>query len=527
MIRIREIKIPVSKPQDIHLKKVIIQKLNISNQELIHYVIKRQSIDARHKPDVYYVYEVDVTLNNEEKVLSRIKSPNIFQAPNEEYIPPQKGETPMTHCPIIVGSGPAGLFAAYLLSEMGYRPLIIERGKPIAERIKDVEDFWQNNKLNPESNVSFGEGGAGTFSDGKLNTLVKDSRFIGKKVFEIFVKYGAPEEIMYSSHPHIGTDVLRTVIANIREAIIQMGGQILYNTQLTNIILNYNKLEAIEVNHQEKIPCEALILATGHSARDTYEMLSQYLKLESKPFAIGLRVIHLQQMINESQYGSASKYLPNASYKLTYQTSQGRGIYSFCMCPGGYVVNASSEPNHLVVNGMSNYLRDTKTANSAIIVTITPNDYGNEPLSGIAYQRELESLTYKLGKGNIPIQLWQDFLLNRKSTSLGTVPPIVKGNYTLANIREILPSFITEALLEAMPVFNKKIHGFANPDTILCAIESRTSSPVRIPRNENYESQIQGIYPCGEGAGYAGGITTSAIDGIKVAESIIKKYRPF
>lgn len=525
MIRIRQIKVGLDEDKNDAIKKSIAHKLHINEKEIISYEINKEAIDARDKNNILYVYEVDVLINEEQKILTKIHNKDIFLKPDENYVYPDKGRQKLTKRPIIVGTGPAGLFAAYLFAELGYHPLIIERGKRVEERIKDVEHFWQTGILNEESNVQFGEGGAGTFSDGKLNTLIKDKRKLGIKVFDIFIACGAPQEIKYQHNPHIGTDKLRLVIKNMREKIIAMGGEFRYNTKLTNLIIENNCLKGIIVNEGEEIPCEVLVLALGHSARGTFKMLlDSGLDIKSKAFAMGVRIMHKQKMINESQYGLNYQKLPNASYKLTYTTSNNRGVYSFCMCPGGYVVNASSKLNHLVINGMSNYARDTLDANSAIIVTVSPKDYGDLPLDGVNFQKELEQKTYSLTNGKIPIQTWLDFKNNRKSTTLGTVTPITKGAYELANLREILPSFMIDALLEAMPNFEKKIKGFASDDALIAAIESRTSSPIRMLRDENGQSNIKGIFPCGEGAGYAGGITSSAIDGLKIAEEIIKKY---
>ena len=391
-----------------------------------------------------------------------------------------------------------------------------------------MEKFWETGSLNPNSNVQFGAGGAGTFSDGKLNTTVKDKSNRNKEVLRTFVKHGAPNDILYLNKPHIGTDLLRDVIKNMINEIINMGGEIKYQTCLTNIITKDNKLTQIEVNSKEIIPCENLILALGHSSRDTFEMLlKQGLNITPKPFAVGVRIQHPQFLIDFNQYGGNHLSLPPASYKLTYQTSKKRGVYSFCMCPGGYVVNASSEENKLAINGMSNHNRDSENANSAIIVTISPEDYGNNPLDGITFQRNLEKKAYEIGKGNIPVQLFKDFVQNTPSKNFNSINPIFKEKYTLTNIRDIFPRYINEALIEGIQNFDKKIKGFASDDAILAAVESRTSSPIKIQRDENFTSNIKGIYPCGEGAGYSGGITTSAIDGIKVAEAIIKTYKPY
>lgn len=526
MIKVRQIKIEVLNNTKENIIKSISKKLKINIHDIIDYKIEKLSLDARNKEEIYYVYEINVNVKNEEEVLRKNKNNDISLTTIKKYEIKEKGNLILKKRPVIVGSGPAGLFASYILAENGYKPIIIERGEEIDKRVETVETFWKTGKLNKNSNVQFGEGGAGTFSDGKLNTLVKDEFCRGKKIFQTFVENGANEDILYSYKPHIGTDLLRIVIKNIRKKIIEMGGTFKYNTCLTNIIYENDILKQIEINNNELIDCDVLVLAIGHSARDTFYMLNNKLNMEAKPFAIGLRVSHKQDMIDESQFGKKYKNLLSpASYKLTYNNS--RGVYSFCMCPGGYVVNASSEENMLAINGMSNHKRESENANSAIVVTINPNDFGTNPLDGIKFQRELEKKAYKLGNGKIPIQLLKDFKENKISTSFGSVKPIFKGNYTFANLNELLPSYINDSIKEGFISFGKKIKGFDNDDTILAGVESRTSSPVRIIRNDLFESNIKGIYPCGEGAGYAGGITSAAIDGIKVAEAIIKKYKSF
>ena len=524
MIRLRQIKLNIEENESNLINKIS-KILNIPPSEILEISIIKKSIDARKKDNLFYVYEVDIKTNLEEKILSKNRSTDIFKSPEENYIFPTTGPYNYKNKPIIVGTGPAGLFAAYTLVEQGIKPIIIERGEKVEDRVKTIENFWETGKLNTNSNVQFGEGGAGTFSDGKLNTLVKDKAFRGKKVFEIFVDNNAPKEIMYENKPHIGTDILREIIINMRNKIISMGGEFRYNTCLTNININNNKIESIEVNNNEIIPCDNLILAIGHSARDTFEMLyNKGLEMHAKPFAVGVRIEHPQEMINISQYGEKYyKLLPPASYKLTYTTKENRGVYSFCMCPGGYVVNASSEQEKLVVNGMSNYKRDTTNANSALVVTVSPKDFGEHPLSGIKFQRELESIAYKKGNGKIPLQLYKDYILNKESTSFKNVHPVTKGDYTFSNINDILPNYINDSLKEAIEYFGTKINGYNREDAILLGVESRTSSPVQIKRDENLLSNIEGIYPCGEGAGYAGGITTAAMDGIKVAENLAIK----
>ena len=525
MIKVRQIKIEVTKSNEDNLLKSISKKLKTDISNIENYTIEKLSIDARNKEEIYYVYEVNVNVKNEKEILSKNTNSDVTLTELKKYEIKEKGDLKLNNRPVIVGSGPSGLFAAYILAEEGYKPIIIERGENIEKRVESVETFWKTGKLNQNSNVQFGEGGAGTFSDGKLNTLIKDEFCRGKKVFETFIENGANEDILYSYKPHIGTNLLRVVIKNMREKIIKMGGVFRYNTCLTDIIYDNNNLKQIEVNKNELIDCEVLVLAIGHSARDTFYMLNNKLNMEAKPFAVGVRVAHKQSMIDESQFGKKYKdILSPATYKLTYNNSS-RGVYSFCMCPGGYIVNASSEQNMLAINGMSNHERESGFANSAIVVTITPDDFGKNPLDGIKYQRNLEKKAYELGDGKIPIQLLKDFKKNKISTSLGNINPIFKGDYNFANLNELLPTYISDSIKEAFESFGKKIKNFDDDDTVLAGVESRTSSPVRILRNDLFESNIKGIYPSGEGAGYAGGITSAAIDGIKVAEAIIKKYK--
>ncbi len=524
MIRLRQIKIEVNKDSDNYLLEKVCKKLRIHNSQIKELKINKKSIDARDKNNIYYVYEVDINTSNEDLIISKNKNPDILKVKEENYSIEVTGTEKLENRIIIVGSGPAGLFSAYVLSSLGYKPIVIERGEKIEDRVKSVDKFFEIGILNTESNIQFGEGGAGTFSDGKLNTLVKDKFNRCKKVFEIFVENGAPEEILYLSKPHIGTDVLRKVIINMRNKIISMGGEFRYNTKLTNIITSNNKIVKIEVNNKEEINCDLLILAIGHSARDTFRMLDKNnLVMSPKPFAVGLRIMHPRKMIDESQYGY--KYnLSSASYKLTYTTSKNRGVYSFCMCPGGYVINASSEKNRLVVNGMSNHDRDSSTSNSAIVVAVNPNDYGSDLFSGMEFQKELEEKAYQLGKGKIPIQLYKDYKENISSSRFDSFIPEIKGSYTFSNLNEIFPEYINDSLKEAIDNYDKKIKGFARNDAVLAGVESRTSSPIRIERDSNMASSIEGIYPIGEGAGYAGGITTSAIDGLKLVEIISTIY---
>ena len=527
MIRVRQIKLNIEDDSRESLIKAIAKKLKIKESEIKNITIIKRSLDARYKPDLYYVYEADVEVVNEEVILVRNKSLDVVKSLNEEYVMPQKGNVLLNKRPIVVGSGPAGLFCSYLLSKMGYKPIILERGEKVEDRIKTVEKFFSDGILNKESNVQFGEGGAGTFSDGKLNTLTKDKFNRCKFVFETFVECGANPEILYDNMPHIGTDILRIVVKNMREKIISMGGEFRYNSCLTDINIEDNKIKSVIVNDREVIDTSILVLAIGHSARDTFRMLYERgLEMVSKPFAVGVRIQHPQEVINNNQYGYGyNKKLKPASYKLTYKSSLGRGVYSFCMCPGGYVVNASSEDGMLAINGMSYYDRGSKNANSAIVVTVTPDDFGNHPLDGIKYQRELEKNAYELGNGQIPIQKLGDYYDNKISSCCGKIEPIFKGNYGYADLNKLYPDYINKSLKEAIINFGTKIKGFDDNDSIIAGVESRTSSPVRIIRSEDYVSNVLGIYPCGEGAGYAGGITTSAIDGVKVAEAIISKYK--
>lgn len=532
MIQISQLKLNIDHTsEDLRLK--IIKTLKINPGDLIRYKIIKKSIEARKKKEISYVYSVEAELKGEEglkKKLSTNTSVTFGKKTAYDFIP--KGQEKLTHPPVIAGCGPAGLFCGLMLARSGYRPIIIERGDNVDDRIKAVESFWADNKLDTKSNVQFGEGGAGTFSDGKLNTMVKDSSGRNRKVLEVLVEKGAPEEILYLNKPHIGTNRLRDVVKGIREEIIHLGGQVRFRTCLTDIIIEKDTLSGIELNHGEILPCEALILAIGHSARDTFELLNQKkMNLTSKSFAIGVRIEHPQILINKNQYGDYYSKLPAADYKLTYNATTGRSIYSFCMCPGGFVVNSSSEEGGIAVNGMSNHERDERNANSALIVTVTPKDFpvldkGREALAGVEFQRIWERKACEEGKGLIPVQLFKDLCNNEESVKIGHIKPNLKGKYTLGNLNHCLPDYIVRTLIEGIHEFDKLIPGFAHGDAPLSGVETRTSSPVRIERDENFRSNIYGIYPCGEGAGYAGGITSAAMDGIKVYEAISSLYKP-
>jgi len=529
MIRISQIKLSIKYSEN-DMLKAIAKALRVPTQKVKSFHLVKKSIDAR-KEEVKFIFTIDaeVTLEGKEtesSLINRCHNVNITISENSQYKFSPTGDQKLPNRPVVVGTGPAGLFAAWLLAKHGYQPLVIERGSQITKRVQTVEHFWKSNELNPECNVQFGEGGAGTFSDGKLNTMVKDAFHRYKLIMDTFVQFGAPSELLYLNKPHIGTDKLRSVVENMRNDIINLGGEVRFESKLSDLIIQQGKLVAIEVDHKEKIPCDVLIPAIGHSARDTFDMfLQRGVKLTPKAFAIGLRIEHKQSVISQSQYGRDYIHLPAADYKLTHQTTLGRGVYSFCMCPGGFVVNASSEVGHLAVNGMSNYKRDEDNANSAIVVTVLPEDFGGEgPLRGMEFQRKWEQAAYQIGKGTVPVQLFGDLLRDKDSVTIGGITPNIKGSYCLTNLTNCLPSQVTEAIKEGVLAFDRKIKGFANEEAVLSGVESRTSSPVRIERDETYQSNISGIYPCGEGAGYAGGITSAAMDGIKVFEAIASVY---
>lgn len=534
MIRISQLKMPLGHSGD-GLRAKAAKSLRVRENRIKHLNIVKQSVDARKKPEIRYSYVVDVTLSGldaegEKQLVHRLRDRNIAVSQEKPYRCPDCGEAPLDCPPVIVGTGPAGLFCGLLLARKGYRPILLERGRDVDARTKDVDAFWNGGDLNPASNVQFGEGGAGTFSDGKLNTLVKDASGRNREVLKILVEFGADPSICYVNKPHIGTDVLSRVVKAIRQEIEQLGGQVRFMSQVTDLELSDGQLRALVVNGSERIEAQAAVLAIGHSARDTFQMLLEKgLSMEAKAFAVGLRIQHPQAMINRSQYGSEEvKELGAADYKLTFKTGDGRGVYSFCMCPGGYVVNASSEPGRLAVNGMSYHGRAGENANSALIVTVTPEDFPDQtPLGGMHFQRKLEEAAFELGGGKIPVELYGDFKENRPpSGEFGQVQPQFKGAYQFADLRKLWPEELSRALIEGVEAFEGMIAGFSRPDAILAGIESRTSSPVRIPRDEGFESSVRGIYPCGEGAGYAGGITSAAMDGLKTAEEIIRRYAP-
>ncbi len=532
MIRISQIKLPVEH-DGLALLQAAARELKTSSDKIENLTIQKKSIDARKKP-ISYVYTVDVKLKGEEKLLKKLHNRNVARVEKKRYQFPEPGSEKLEHRPVIVGTGPAGLFCGLMLARAGYRPILLERGEAARKRKETVDRFWNGGALAPNSNVQFGEGGAGTFSDGKLNTLVKDPAGRGRLVLQTFVQAGAPEEILYWNKPHLGTDVLISVVEHIRKEIESFGGEVRFGAQLTDIDIRDGRVRGVytkcnDVPEQEAayLETEVLVLAIGHSARDTFAMLKdRAVPMERKAFAVGVRIEHPQDMINVSQYGEGyPKALPTAAYKVTRKVSGDRGVYSFCMCPGGYVVNASSEEGGLAVNGMSYQARDSRNANSAMIVTVRPEDFGGDDLlSGVEFQRRLERAAYQAGGGKVPVQLLGDFRQHTVSTALGEVEPCIKGAWTFGDVRSIFPAQLSAALEEGIEGSEHLIPGFARADAVLSGVESRTSSPVRILRGENQESTVQGLYPCGEGAGYAGGITSAAMDGVKTAEAIAGKY---
>ena len=532
MIRISQIKLPVEH-DGLALLQAAARELKTSSDKIENLTIQKKSIDARKKP-ISYVYTVDVKLKGEEKLLKKLHNRNVARVEKKRYQFPEPGSEKLEHRPVIVGTGPAGLFCGLMLARAGYRPILLERGEAARKRKETVDRFWNGGALAPNSNVQFGEGGAGTFSDGKLNTLVKDPAGRGRLVLQTFVQAGAPEEILYWNKPHLGTDVLISVVEHIRKEIESLGGEVRFGTQLTDIDIRDGRVQGVytkcnDAPEQEAayLETEVLVLAIGHSARDTFAMLKdRAVPMERKAFAVGVRIEHPQDMINVSQYGEGyPKDLPTAAYKVTRKVSGDRGVYSFCMCPGGYVVNASSEEGGLAVNGMSYQARDSRNANSAMIVTVRPEDFGGDDLlSGVEFQRRLERAAYQAGGGKVPVQLLGDFRQHTVSTALGEVEPCMKGAWTFGDVRGIFPAQLSAALEEGIEGSEHLIPGFARADAVLSGVESRTSSPVRILRGENQESTVQGLYPCGEGAGYAGGITSAAMDGVKTAEAIAGRY---
>lgn len=550
MIRISQLKLPCGHSRE-ELENRIHKMLRLKGGQAFRYEIRRHSVDARKKPQLFDIYTVDVDLGAgpkaDKKLAARLHSKEITAAEPMKYRFPEAGNEEMKKRPVVIGAGPAGLFCALMLAEHGYRPLLLERGRSVEDRSRDIKKYWETGVLDPASNIQFGEGGAGTFSDGKLNTQINDRTGRSQEVLRIFVEAGAPSDILYESRPHIGTDKLRVVIPAIRERIIAAGGEVRFEAQVTDLEISEGGINAVILADGGKIETDTVVLAPGHSARDT--LLSLYergIPMQQKAFAVGLRVSHPQSLIDRSQYGVWEKEemkklgLSAANYKLTARASSGRGVYSFCMCPGGYIVDASSEPGRIAVNGMSEHARDSGRANSAIVCTVGTEEFGGDhPLEGMRFQRSLEEKAYCLGNGTVPVQRYLRLKENFEKESFEQKTPgsqaagdeylsshnlCIRGKWSEAELSGLLPQALTKDFIEGMEYFDKKIEGFAGPEAVCAGLETRTSSPVRIPRGEDLQAEISGLYPCGEGAGYAGGIMSAAMDGIRVAEAIRKRF---
>ena len=548
MIRISQLKLPCGH-SEADLEEKIRKTIKLKDRDTVRYRIRKHSIDARKKPQLFDIYTVDADLKMgikaERKLAAKLRNRNIAVVEESGYQFPPAGGEKMNTRPVVIGAGPAGLFCALMLAEHGYRPILLERGRCVEERAKDIDRYWESGKLDPSSNVQFGEGGAGTFSDGKLNTQINDKTGRSEKVLQVFTEAGAPEDIRYESKPHIGTDLLRVVIPAIRNRILAAGGDVRFEAQVTDLVIEDGSVRALVLADGSRLRTDTVVLAPGHSARDTIASLFQRgVPMEPKAFAVGLRVSHPQSLIDRAQYGVWEREemrelgLSAAPYKLTAKAASGRGVYSFCMCPGGYIVDASSEPSRIAVNGMSEHARGSGRANSAIVCTVGPEEYGTDhPLSGMYFQQELEEKAYRIGQGAIPVQRYirmkENFEKRRKGEPVPADNPdpyltshdlCIRGRWTPADLSELLPRALTADFIEGMEEFDHKIPGFAGEEAFAAGIESRTSSPVRIPRGEDLQSRIRGLYPCGEGAGYAGGIMSAAMDGIRVAEAIRMRF---
>ena len=532
MIRLTEIKLPLNHaPED--LTTAITTKLKISAEQMASFVMFKRGYDARNKRNIQLIYTLDITLTDSDltnDLLVQFESDNHVKAtPDTSYNYVGQAPENLTERPVVIGFGPCGLLAGLTLAQMGFKPIIIERGNEVRQRTKDTFGFWRQRKLNTESNVQFGEGGAGTFSDGKLYSQVKDPNHYGRKVMTEFVKAGAPEEILFVSKPHIGTYKLVSMVEKMRAEIIELGGEVRFATRVDDLHITDSKVTGVTLNSGETLKTNHVVLAVGHSARDTFEMIhDKGVYVEAKPFSIGFRIEHKQSTIDQARFGdnAGNEILGAADYKLVHHCKNGRSVYSFCMCPGGTVVAAASEEGRVVTNGMSQYSRNERNANSAIVVGIDPErDYPNHPLAGIELQRQLETLAFELGGKDYsaPAQTIGDFLKGKPDSELGDVKPSYTPGITLTDLSKALPDFAVDAIREAIPAFNKKIQGFSSDDGLLTGVETRTSSPISIKRNKEFQSiNTKGLFPAGEGAGYAGGILSAGIDGIKVAEAVAK-----
>ena len=526
MLRLTEVKLPLDHPET-EIKAAILERLDILAGELVGFSIARRSVDARKPDAIVFIYSLDVELKNEIAVLKRLQGDHhVSITPDTHYHFVAQAPADLTPRPVVIGTGPCGLFAGLILAQSGFRPIILERGKSVRERTKDTFGLWRQGNLNPESNVQFGEGGAGTFSDGKLHSQIKDPKHYGKKVLSEFVNAGAPPEILYVSKPHIGTFRLVGVVEKMRATIESLGGEIRFQSRVDDIEINNGQVRGVVLAGGEHIATSHLVLAIGHSARDTFQMLYERgVYIEAKPFSVGFRIEHPQSLIDRCRFGkhAGNPLLGAADYKLVHHCANGRSVYSFCMCPGGTVVAAASEPGRVVTNGMSQYSRNERNANSGIVVGITPDDYPGHALAGIALQRHWEERAFELGGENYhaPGQLVGDFLAGKSSTAFGSVLPSYTPGVHLCDLSTCLPDYAIAAIREALPAFAKQIKGFAMHDAVLTGVETRTSSPIRIKRNDDCQSlNTKGLYPAGEGAGYAGGILSAAVDGIKVAEAV-------
>jgi uncharacterized FAD-dependent dehydrogenase len=534
MIRITELRLPISHPPEA-LEEAILKRLHLAAKDLLSFEIFKRSYDARKNVALSFIYTVDCSVKNEEGVLKTfINDTHVRPSPDTSYHfvaqAPEAIANGKALRPVVVGFGPCGIFAALVLAQMGFKPIVLERGKPVRERTQDTWGLWRKNVLNPESNVQFGEGGAGTFSDGKLYSQIKDPKFYGRKVIAEFILAGAPEEIRYVAKPHIGTFRLVGVVEKIRQKIIDLGGEVRFGQKVIGFDIENDQITGIQIENQPALLANHVILGLGHSARDTFKALHDAgVFMEAKPFSVGFRIEHPQSLIDKARLGphAGNELIGAADYKLVHHAKNGRSVYSFCMCPGGTVVAATSEPNRVVTNGMSQYSRNERNANAGIVVGITPEDYPGGPLAGIEFQRAIESKAYELGgcTYEAPGQLVGDFLEGKPSTQFGSVLPSYKPGVHLTDLAQSLPAYAIEAIREAIPAFEKQIKGFSMKDAVLTGVETRTSSPLRITRGPNYQSlNIKGLYPAGEGAGYAGGILSAGVDGIKVAEAVALDY---